>query len=175
MELDTRTTIVASFIVAAMLSGTALAFARSTPAAMHGARPLKLWGLGLLLLALGFAGVAARGSLPDFLTIVVSNTLIVAALVLSYRGLRAFRGEPPDDRLGWGLVAGVFVALWLLLDVWPNLTARILVLSAVRAFLLARNAMALAREVPDECRVSFGFTRAVFWGATGAMLARRAL
>lgn len=175
MELDTRTTIVASFIVAAMLSATALVFARSAPAGQRGAGPLKLWGLGLALLALGFLGVASRGTLPDFLTIVVANTLIVAALVVSYRSLRGFKGVPPADPLGWSLVGGTFVVLWLLLEVWPSLTARILVLCAVRTFLLARNAWALGRDIPDECRVSFGFTRGIFWVAAIAMVARGAL
>src|SRR5262245_57280474 len=138
MELDTRTTIVASFIVAALLAGTAILFARATPTA-RGSDPLRLWGFGLGLLALGYAGVATRGVWPDFVAIVVSNTLIVAALVVSYRALRAFRGEPPADALGWGLVAGVFIALWLLLEVWPDMQARIITLSVVRAFLLARN------------------------------------
>src|SRR5258706_16468757 len=125
MELDTRTTIVASFVVAALLAGTALVFARSTPAEMRGADPLKLWGFGLLLLAIGYLGVATRNVLPDFVSIVLSNTLIVAALVVSYSALRAFRGEPPVDALGWSLVAGTFVVLWVLLEVWPDMQARI--------------------------------------------------
>jgi len=171
MELDTRTTVVAGFIVAALLAGTALLFARATPAAMR-AQALRLWGLALAVLAVGLAGVSMRDRLPDFFSIVVSNTLIVAAIVLSYRSIRAFRGPPGADLLGWALVAGVFVALWLLLEVWPNLGARIAVLSVVRAFLLGRNAVELGRDVPPDCRLSFGFTRAVFWVATAAMVVR---
>jgi len=175
MELDTRTTIIASFLVAGLLAGTALVFARSTPAPMRGADPLRLWGTGLALLAVGYLGVATRGLLPDFVSIVVANTLIVAALVVSNRALRAFRGAPGSDATGWIATAATFLVLWFLLDVWPDLRARIVVLSVVRAWLLARNALELGRAVPAECRLSFGFTRAVFWVAAAAMIARAAL
>jgi hypothetical protein len=43
------------------------------------------------------------------------------------------------------------------------MNARITVLSIVRTYLFARNALELGRDVPEECRMSFGFTRAVFW------------
>jgi diguanylate cyclase (GGDEF)-like protein len=124
------------------------------------------------MLAIGLAGVALRDAVPHVFSIVLSNTLVVAALVMSYRSLRAFRGPPPADYVGWSLVVVVFAALWLLLDVWPNLGARIAVLSAVRAFLLGRNAIELGRDVPGECRLSFGFTRTVFWVAAIAMVLR---
>src|SRR3954471_8622645 len=146
MELDTRTTIFAGFIIAVLLAGTALAFSRSAPVAMRLAAPLRLWGYALLALALGLAAVASRAAIPPFLSIIAGNTLIVASLVLSYRSLRAFRGLPPADATGWILVAAVFVLLWVFLEIWPNLGARIALLSAVRAFLLARNAVELARD-----------------------------
>ncbi|MGE5640779.1 MAG: GGDEF domain-containing protein, partial [Clostridia bacterium] len=170
--LDTRTTIVAGFVVALLLAGTAISFARSIRTSPRLALPLRLWGYSLLALATGLAGVAARDHIPAFLSIVAGNTLVVAAVVLSYRSLRAFQGPAPADPLGWALVAAVFVSLWVLLDVWPDLGARIAVLSAVRAFLLARNAWQLGRTVPPECRVSFAFTRAVFWFAAVAMIGR---
>jgi diguanylate cyclase (GGDEF)-like protein len=170
VELDTRTTVVASLLVAALLGAVALIFARG----QRDPRPLALWGAALLLLALGFTGVALRGHIPDFFALVLANTLIVAALVVSYRSLVSFRRPPPPDSLGWGLVVAVFAAMWLLSEVWPDMHARIAVLSLVRTFLFARNAVELGREVPPECRLSFGFTRAVFWVAAAAMVARLA-
>src|SRR3954469_4035787 len=121
MELDTRTTIFAGFIVAVLLAGTALAFARSAPVAMRLAAPLRLWGYALLALALGLAGVASRDAIPAFLSIVAGNTLIVASLVLSYGSLRAFRGASSTDAVGWSTVALVFIILWIFLEVWPDL------------------------------------------------------
>src|SRR3954467_8648562 len=119
MELDTRTTIVAGFAVAGLLAGTALTFARGTTPPLPLGEPLRLWGYALLMLAIGLAGVALRDAVPHVFSIVLSNTLVVAALVMSYRSLRAFRGPPPADYVGWSLVVVVFAALWLLLDVWP--------------------------------------------------------
>jgi diguanylate cyclase (GGDEF)-like protein len=168
VELDTRTTVVASLLVAALLGGVALVFARG----QRDPGPLALWGAALLMLSAGFTGVALRGRAPDFLTVVVANTLIVAALVVSYRSLVSFRRPPTADVVGWSLVGAVFVALWALSELWPDLNARIAVLSIVRTCLFARNALELGRDVPAECRLSFGFTRWVFWFAALAMVIR---
>ena len=47
------------------------------------------WVLALSLQTIGFLLLGIRGLLPDFITIVVSNTLIVYASFLLYMGLKS--------------------------------------------------------------------------------------
>ena len=168
MGLDTRSLVIASVLVAGLLGAIVLYFARRQP----GARALNLWGAAALVLAAGLAALALRGMIPDFLSIVVANTLVIVATTLAYRSLLAFRNRHAADPLGWLLVAAAFAGLILLSEVWPDLRARIVMLSALLAFLLARGALVLHGNVAPDCRVSFGFTRVTLWAAAAAMLVR---
>src|SRR3970040_779926 len=97
MELDPRTLIVASLLSAALLGAISLAFAT-----MRGSsRVIGAWGKAMLLLAAGLLGLALRGVIPDWMSIAVGNTVIVAALVLALRSLRGFLGSPLRDVAGW--------------------------------------------------------------------------
>jgi len=96
MELDTRTLIVASLLTAGLMGGVSLAFAtlRGT------SRIIGRWGTAMLLLAAGLLGLALRGAIPDWMSMALSSTVIVAALVVAMRGLRLFLGGVARDLLG---------------------------------------------------------------------------
>lgn len=168
MELDPRTLIVASLLSALLLGSVSLAFATLRGSS----RVIGSWGKAMLVLATGLLGIALRGFVPDWISIGVANTVIVSALVLALRSLRVFLGSTPQDVLGWGLAAGLFVFLLLFTEIWPSHAARTVAVSTALLILASRAALLLHRSAPPECRLSCRFTEYVFW-ATAAMSAAR--
>jgi diguanylate cyclase (GGDEF)-like protein len=170
LELDPRTLIVASLLIAVLLGTVSLAFATIRGSS----RIMGAWGRAMLLLAAGLLGLALRGMIPDWISIAVANTAVVAALLLALRSLRQFLGSAPRDALGWGLTAALFAYLLLYAVVWPSTVARIVAVSAALGVVAARGAMLLRRNAPEQCRLSCRFTEAVFW-AVAAMTTARAI
>jgi diguanylate cyclase (GGDEF)-like protein len=170
MELDPRTLVVASLLLATLLGTVSLAFAT----VRGSSRIVGAWGKSMLLLAAGLLGLALRGAIPDWVSFALGNTVVVASLVLALRALRQFFGRPPRDALGWGLTAALFAYLLLFSVALPSTLARIVAVSAALGVVAARGAMLLRRNATEECRLSCRFTEAVFWAVT-AMTTVRAI
>lgn len=168
MELDPRTLIVASVLSALLLGSVSIAFAT-----MRGSsRVIGAWGIAMLVLAAGMLGLALRGAIPDWISIALANTTVVAALVLALRSLRRFLGSAPRDLLGWGLTGALFAYLLLYSVVWPSNVARTVAISTAVAIVAMRAALLLRRRAPAACRLSCRFTEIVFWGAAAMTAAR---
>ncbi len=159
MELDTRSLVVASVLIAALMGTVSLVFAR-----MQGStRLIASWGAAMLFVAAGLAGLALRGTVPDLVSIVLANTAVVTGLVVAIRGLRVFCGVPPKDLLGWGLTALLFILLLLSSEVWDNYTVRTVSINAAVASIAIRAALVLRAHVMPGCELSFKFTENFFW------------
>ncbi|HEY5637434.1 MAG TPA: GGDEF domain-containing protein [Burkholderiales bacterium] len=170
MELDTRTLVVACVLVSGLMGTVSFLFS-----AMHGTSSMiGRWGFAMVLLAVGLAGFALRGQIPDLLSITVANTLIIAALVLGIRCLRQFMGDTPRDALGIGMTVLALVLLLFFSEVRPNLQARILVVTVAMAVILVRGAWQVQKRTPRECQLSYRFTAAVLWMAGIVALLRAA-
>ncbi|MGE0874605.1 MAG: GGDEF domain-containing protein [Burkholderiales bacterium] len=159
MILDTRSLVVASLLVATLMGAVSLVVARM----QGGTRLVASWGLAILVLAAGLAGIALRGQVPDLLSITVANTALVAGLVLAIRALRIFCGIPPKDLLGWSATALLFVLILLSSEVWPSVTFRIVAANAAIAVVAIRAALVLRSHVVPGCELSFRFTEIFFW------------
>ncbi|MBV1888922.1 MAG: hypothetical protein KUG67_01600, partial [Proteobacteria bacterium] len=68
MELDPRTFIVSSTLAASMMMIIFFVQARSYPKSIKG---FKAWGMALLTITLAAAMLAARGFIPDFISVVL--------------------------------------------------------------------------------------------------------
>ena len=168
MELDPRTLIVASLLTAGLMGAVSLAFA-----GMRGAsRIIGRWGGAMLLLGTGLLGLALRQLIPDWLSIALANTLIVAALVLAVRSLRRFLDDAPRDLLGWGLTAALFVYLLVFAVAIPSMTARSVAIAAAIAIIMVRAALLLHRRAPESSRLSCRFTEIIFWAAAATAIVR---
>ena len=168
MELDPRTLVVASLMSALLLGSVSIAFATLRGSS----RVVGAWGAAMLVLAAGMLGLALRGAIPDWISIAVANTTVVAALVLALRSLRRFLGSAPRDLLGWSLTGALFVYLLLFSVVWPSNVARTVAISAAVAIVAARAALLLRSSAPAACRLSCRFTEIAFW-VSAAMTAAR--
>jgi len=169
MELDPRTLIVASLLVASLMGAVSLVFAN-----MQGGRSrlIGAWGGAMLVIAAGLAGIALRGMIPDLLSIVAANTAIVAGLALSIRAVRVFCGLKPRDAAGWVLTGGLLAFMVLMTEVWPNYTARIVAVTTAITVISMRAALVLRRNALPGCERSFRFTEFVFWVVSALTAAR---
>ena len=64
---------------------------------------LHLWAIGATVTGLGFILLALRGIIPDLLSIILANTLLVVGATWHYFGNRTFqglKGTSPSSRPG---------------------------------------------------------------------------
>lgn len=122
LSLDARTLVAITFLVALVPSAIG-ALVWQTKRSYPGR-----WVLGNVLAAIAAGLLALRGTLPDWLSIVVANALIIAAGIAFLQGFRRFRGLP----VRWWPEC-VIAALTLAAMIWfryvnNNINARILIM-----------------------------------------------
>jgi diguanylate cyclase (GGDEF)-like protein len=132
--MDVRTVVLIGALLAAALALIlALALRRY-------AEPLRasmaLWFRGLLALPLAQFFFALRGEIPDAISIVLANTLLVLGFAGFALGVRRYLGIA--TRGAWVLVPVLSVPLAMLLfsALWPSYTARVVVVSLALLWLL---------------------------------------
>ncbi|MCP5269381.1 MAG: diguanylate cyclase [Zoogloeaceae bacterium] len=106
---------------------------------------LRLWAMGATATGLGFVLLALRGLIPDLISIVVANTLLVMGATWHYFGNRAFQGLPRPSPWYWCLAAATAVLFIHFSYLSPNLAARIVIISLVLAALRFASAFVLVR------------------------------
>lgn len=111
---------------------------------------LRLWATGATINATAYVLLALRGVLPDVLSIVVGNTLLVVGSAWLYRGNCQYQGCSPGRPWYWPLAAATALLLAYFSYVSPNLSARIVVLSAATALVSFLCGYVLVR--PGESR-----------------------
>ncbi|MEX2630777.1 MAG: HAMP domain-containing sensor histidine kinase [Tistlia sp.] len=158
--IDLRTLVVVHALVSILLAVLMVAFCHR-----HRQMPgLGLWSLGSALIGLAAVGLSLRGSIPDFLSIVLANTAGIAGLATLCNGIRRFDGRPP--RWSGAAFAVTAVAAFLAYHTYVDrdLTARIVMMAAmVAAFSLVAAAELIhgparsMRATAVPAAASFGF------------------
>jgi diguanylate cyclase (GGDEF)-like protein len=135
MHLDVETMSVATDFVTAVL-GALFVFA-CTQNRKLGA-PM-MWGTAYLIAATGSALIAARGAVPDWLSINIANAMVLLGFAQIWAGARIFDGRPV--RVDLVLASAV---VWLVACTVPafeaNINLRIALFSGLLAVLLAATA-----------------------------------
>lgn len=137
----------------------------------HTCPGFHFWTVANLSASLALLLVALRGSIPDFISIIIGNALSLIACALVIEGARRFRGE---RGLWWpnyvaGALTMIGVAYYRFAE--DNLSHRIVVISLyLGIFSLVAAAQFLA-GMRQAYRLSIGFTAAMFafHGATQAI------
>ena len=107
MNLDPQTVTYLIIVSACIMSIGLVALGRSYPSYMKG---IGRWTYATLIQALGWLLVGVHGSIPDLVSTVVGNTLIVLALALYYHALKEFKDESFRKFIPYTIVLLVFVA-----------------------------------------------------------------
>lgn len=119
---------------------------------------MRLWTAGYAVQFLGAALYAARGFIPDFLAIVLANTLLAAGFFLLYAAVREFQ-ERPFPR---GSLLAAVVCFFLLQACLENAVYRIAFSGMIFCLQLGAVALILFRKAPIHERRSRWLTGTAF-------------
>lgn len=94
---------------------------------------LALWAGGVTLVGIGTMLVALRDEIPDLISIIMANGLIIAGAIIVWNGIRVFNARRPK----WRLLMVAFPLLTLSLAYWTyvdnDLTIRIVIVAGTIA------------------------------------------
>jgi PAS domain S-box-containing protein len=125
---------------------------------------LSFWLADLVLQAGGALLIVLRGAVPDFVSMVVANTMILAGIVIIYIGLERFVGKRSSQIHNYVLLAiFVPVATYFAL-IQPDLEIRNLTISIMTAIFTAQCYWLMMYRVPPDMRRTTRFVGIVFGG-----------
>ena len=126
LELDIRTLIVVATFVSIGSAAALILFWRSE------SRPngAGFWAIGMSCLTIGGLLMFSRGSIPDFISIVVANTLYILGFLLILRGIRIFAGRPSLVFLDYFLLPTTAVLFYYFNYIDENINFRIIIASS---------------------------------------------
>jgi diguanylate cyclase (GGDEF)-like protein len=126
VHLDPATLLIVSSATTLLVGTLFLTSWRQAPES----RALALWGTAHLVGAVGSAGLALRGQIPDLLSIGLSNAVVLAAYGLIWSGVRSFEGRAACT--GWAMAGAViWCALCAMPAFYESIVWRIVYASAV--------------------------------------------
>lgn len=113
-----------------MLIGLALAFAvTGYPRSLQ--YPMRLWVRGLLIQPFSYGLFSVRGMIPDWLSVVVGNVLLILAFALLIQSLRVYNGRPARGGMLLGLVLLTIIGEYAFTYLWPSISGRIIFISLI--------------------------------------------
>ena len=129
------------------------------------------WGLSNLLFGLGIMLAAFRGHVPDELSIVIANILLLSANMLLHASLRQFGGRtaPPRPYAAVLLATAALMNFWIDAENFPYRVALMSFLLAACDVFIVRECLRLAREQ----RLSTGWILAALFVPSALALAMR--
>ena len=120
-------------------------------------RSVYLWALGASAGVPGFALYALRGLVPDLLSIVVANTLLIAGVIWLYAGSRNLLSGKDAPPWHWIVLAINAALLCYFTFVVPSLWARTYSISAAMAVIFFQSARLFLRPREGGDRAVRGF------------------
>jgi diguanylate cyclase (GGDEF)-like protein len=142
MDLDVRSVMLVGVLLSALTVLLLAQAGRAFPAERR--RHLRIWTVGLLLHPAAWALLAARGHVPDALSISAGNGLLLLGFAEMCRAVRGFQGLPERRALLWSVVAVAVALLAGFSQLQPHYSARVLVNSSAVMVLLGGIAIGLA-------------------------------
>jgi len=152
-RLDMRT-IVVSYVLVGLICTMVMAFHwRRYRGRFAG---LGHWLLDYALLSAGLILVAARGAIPDILSMTIGNALVIGGFIVLLRGLEVYFAQRGNAAIDW-IPFGLFVAAhaWFAVGS-PNQGARDLLFSLAMLIACGRCMLLLARLDPAQRRIASG-------------------
>lgn len=150
--LDLRSLIVMSGILSLLLAVMLLFLQRSYP---RGIRGLGLWAAAHAWAFLSAVLFAGRGFLPDFITVVVANLVLLTGMVCFHAGVDQFFGRRPAWGRWMALLLLLLPALYWYALVEPSYNARLILVCLVWAGIFLSMAWRIWRQGPENFSTRF--------------------
>jgi len=150
--LDLRSLIVMSGILSLLLAVMLLFLQRSYPRSIRG---LGLWAAAHAWAFLSAVLFAGRGFLPDFITVVVANLVLLTGMVCYHAGVDQFFGRRPAWGRWMALLLLLLPALYWYALVEPNYNARLILVCLVWVGIFLSMAWRIWRQGPENFSTRF--------------------
>ncbi|MBI3531176.1 MAG: GGDEF domain-containing protein [Burkholderiales bacterium] len=167
MGLDLRSIILMSGIIGLLLAMVLLFLRLSYPKSIKG---LGWWAAAPAVCFLSALLFAARGQIPDLVSVVAANGLLLTGIAMFHFGARHFFGLAPAYWSRMALILAVLPVLAWYTLAEPSFTARVLIVSLLWAYIQMRLAVLIWRHGPEV--FSTGFTVVVLLIHTGTLVLR---
>lgn len=165
---DLRGVILLAGFLAALMSVVLFFLRRSYPSSVDG---LGHWAAGPAIIFLSTLLFGGRSLLPDFLSVVVANLLLMGGVLTLYLGSGRFYRVPIDVRPWLAAIACIGALLVVFTHVHPSYNWRLLFVSSFMATVFASHAWLVSRQ--GSARFSARYVLAVLVTET-VVLALRA-
>jgi diguanylate cyclase (GGDEF)-like protein/PAS domain S-box-containing protein len=171
LELDTRTLLVVTALVS-MISALALIALWRAQLKGNGS---GFWAAGMSCISIASILISGRGSIPDFISLVIANSLYVAGFSLFLRGICIFTGRSPLFFFDYILTSLCFLLFYYFQYVEQDVNVRIIIISIAFTLTCFMIASILLRDKhapwrPAGIAVASVFTLfGVFHGMRGAI------
>lgn len=149
MEIDIRTLLLLCFIVSLMSNCLILIVWRMYKSYYHG---LHFLLIGLLLQTVGSLLVSQRGMIPDLLSIILSNVLIISGALFILNGLERFFHQQSRRIYNYVLISIFTFAMIYFTLVHQNLVARKICVSIVTILIYGQISWFLLRRLGASFR-----------------------
>ena len=130
------------------------------------------WTIANLLFALCLLLFALRGVVPDWISIVSANAVVIGAAILSLEGIREFRGLRPRVRVVYAGGVITILAVVYFDYIVNSMNARISAVSLYLGLVGILCSVTLLRRIPAECRLLMTFNGIMFALSAAIQIAR---
>jgi len=136
---------------------------------------LKEWAGGAIIAAAGLFIQALRGTIPDFISIVLGNSGLILGLGYCYVGSRLLCGLNKGYPWHWVSTAIIFISNCFYTYGEPNIQMRIFIGSGVSAGLFIMSGLLFLRNITPELKFPQRFIAVIFLLEAAIMLFRTVL
>lgn len=133
---------------------------------------IRHWAAALLLQTIGWSLLALIGFIPDFFSMVIGTTLLVASPAFYFYALIAFKDICVPVRWTYWVLILAFIGQVCFVIITFDIAAKVIVTSLSVAILLFANSLLLLNKQQGVCSASHRFTGSVFAIGSGIYFIR---
>ena len=148
MALDLKTLMLVATALCLLMAAVIAYVSEGSPPALRAL--LRHWALALVYQGAGWVLYAQRGAIPDVLSVVVANGLLLWAFIEMNRALRRYFGEPYAHKRDVALLLALLAVVTVFLYGWENLTVRIVTATVALTWIALDSVAVMRRRGPKD-------------------------